>query len=69
MRGQLVQKRRFLNQREGEVGMKVSYEAPAIEDYGSIADHTFDNPGKGDKSATPMETDKFGEFSHPFTSP
>jgi hypothetical protein len=53
----------------GRSGMKVSYEAPKIEDFGSIADHTFNNPGKGDKSATPMETDTFGEFSHPFTSP
>lgn len=49
--------------------MKVSYEAPKIVDYGSIADHTFDNPGKGDKSSTPMVTDKYGEFSHPFSAP
>jgi hypothetical protein len=49
--------------------MKLVYEAPEIIDYGSIADHTFDNPGKGDKAAEPMETDKFGEFSHPFASP
>lgn len=45
------------------------YEAPRIEDFGSIADHTFDNPGKGDKSSdTTFETDKFGEFSHPFAA-
>lgn len=49
--------------------MKIAYQVPEIIDFGSIADNTFDNPGKGDKSATPMETDKFGEFSHPFTSP
>jgi hypothetical protein len=48
--------------------MQMTYEAPKIEDLGSIADHTFDNPGKGDKSPTPMEEDKFGEFSHPFAS-
>ena len=47
----------------------MKYETPTVTDYGSIAEHTFDNPGKGDKSATPMETDKFGEFSHPATSP
>lgn len=49
--------------------MKLAYEAPVILDHGSIADHTFDNPGKGDKSSTVMETDKFGEFSHPAASP
>ncbi len=49
--------------------MKLSYEQPKVEDFGSIADHTFDNPGKGDKSSEPMETDKFGEFSHPAVSP
>jgi hypothetical protein len=27
----------------------MTYEKPAIVDFGSIADHTFDNPGKGDK--------------------
>lgn len=48
--------------------MKTEYEAPAIADYGSIADNTFDNPGKGDKSEEPMETDKFTEFSHPFAA-
>lgn len=49
--------------------MKLTYEVPTIVDHGSIADHTFDNPGQGDKSATVMATDKFGEYSHPFTSP
>lgn len=45
------------------------YEAPAIVDFGSIADHTFDNPGVGDKSDnTEYETDKFGEYSHPYAS-
>jgi hypothetical protein len=49
--------------------MKISYEAPEIVDFGSIADHTFDNPGKGDKSSdTTFETDTFGEFSHPAAS-
>jgi hypothetical protein len=47
---------------------KVEYEAPEIVDMGSIIDHTFDNPGAGDKSETIMETDKFGEFSHPFAT-
>jgi hypothetical protein len=46
--------------------MELTYERPVIEDFGSIAEHTFDNPGKGDKSSTPMETDKWGEYSHPF---
>ena len=49
--------------------MKVPYVAPTIVDYGSIADHTFNNPGKGDKSSTPMVTDKYLEFSHPFSAP
>jgi hypothetical protein len=47
----------------------ISYEAPRIVDYGSISDHTFQTPGKGTKSATPQELDKFGEFSHLATSP
>jgi hypothetical protein len=47
----------------------MKYEKPQIVDFGSIADHTFDNPGKGDKAAEVMETDKYGEFSHPFASP
>jgi hypothetical protein len=42
------------------------YEKPAIIDHGSIAQHTFDNPGQGDKSSdNTLETDKYGEFSHP----
>ena len=48
---------------------KIEYKAPAIVDHGSIADHTFNNPGKGDKSSnTTFATDKFGEYSHPATS-
>ena len=27
----------------------VKYEKPMLRDFGSIADHTFDTPGKGDK--------------------
>lgn len=47
----------------------ISYESPSIVDLGSVAEHTFDNPGKGDKSDnTDYETDKFGEYSHPFAS-
>jgi hypothetical protein len=42
------------------------YEKPEVKDFGSIAKHTYDNPGAGDKSSdTTFETDKFGEFSHP----
>jgi hypothetical protein len=41
------------------------YKAPKLVAYGPIADHTFNTPGVGDKSATPMVTDKFGEYSHP----
>jgi hypothetical protein len=49
--------------------MKVEYEAPTIEDFGSIADHTFQTPGTGTKSSdTTFETDTFGEFSHPAAS-
>ena len=44
--------------------MRITYEAPAIVDYGSIADHTFDNPGKGDKAPDPLALDKWGENSH-----
>ncbi len=41
------------------------YQAPALTELGSIADHTFNNPGKGDKSSdTTFSTDKFCEFSH-----
>lgn len=51
------------------MGEPVQYESPTIVDFGSIADHTFDNPGKGDKSDnTNYETDKFGEYSHPYAS-
>ena len=47
----------------------VPYESPRIIDLGMIAEHTFDNPGKGDKSDnTEYETDKYGEYSHPFAS-
>jgi hypothetical protein len=49
--------------------VQIDYEAPAIVDYGSIAEHTYDNPGQGDKSDdTTFETDKFGEYSHPFAA-
>jgi hypothetical protein len=48
--------------------MKIVYEAPAIEDFGSIADHTFQTPGKGTKSTdTTFVTDKYHEYSHPAT--
>ncbi|HSK52742.1 MAG TPA: hypothetical protein VLA44_08305 [Clostridia bacterium] len=44
----------------------IDYEAPAIVDFGSIADHTYQTPGQGTKSDdNTFETDKFGEFSHP----
>lgn len=46
--------------------METPYEAPAIEDFGSIADHTFQTPGKGTKSSdTTFITDKYHEYSHP----
>ena len=49
---------------EGE--MQITYEPPAIEDFGSIADHTFQTPGKGTKSKdTTFITDKWNEYSHP----
>ena len=49
--------------------MEFTYEAPAIEDLGSIAEHTFQTPGVGTKSSdNTFETDKFEEFSHPFAS-
>ena len=50
--------------------MDIRYEAPAIEDLGSIADNTFQTPGEGTKSSpTPrIEMDKYGEYSHPFAS-
>jgi hypothetical protein len=47
----------------------IDYEAPAIVDFGSIADHTYQTPGSGTKSTdNTFETDKFGEFSHPAAS-
>lgn len=47
--------------------MQIPYEAPAIVDFGSIADNTFQTPGRGTKSSdTTFELDKFGEYSHPF---
>ena len=43
----------------------MGYEAPALIDLGSIADHTFQTPGQGTKSGnTTFKTDKFCEFSH-----
>jgi hypothetical protein len=45
------------------------YEKPEVQDFGSIAGHTFDNPGKGDKSDfTDYATDDFLEYSHPAAS-
>ena len=46
------------------------YEKPEVKDFGSIAGHTFDNPGSGDKSSdTTFEQDPmFGEYSHPAAS-
>jgi hypothetical protein len=44
----------------------MEYKAPAVVDHGSIADHTFQTPGKGTKSSdTTFQTDKYTEFSHP----
>jgi hypothetical protein len=44
----------------------MKYEKPTITDFGSIAGHTFDTPGVGDKSPTPLELDPmYGEFSGP----
>ena len=49
--------------------MDIRYEAPAIEDLGSIADNTFQTPGVGTKSSdTTYEPDKYGEYSHPYAS-
>ncbi len=41
------------------------YEKPTITDLGSISDHTWDVPGKGDKmdEAVNFHYDKFCEFS------
>lgn len=47
--------------------MQIPYEAPAIVDFGSIADHTFQTPGVGTKSSdTTFVQDKYAEYSHPF---
>ena len=44
----------------------MTYEKPTITDFGSIASHTFDTPGVGDKNPTPLELDPmFGEYSGP----
>jgi hypothetical protein len=44
----------------------MKYEKPAVKDFGSIAGHTFDNPGVGDKSTfTDYQTDNYLEYSHP----
>ncbi len=44
----------------------MKYEKPQVEDFGSIAEHTFQTPGRGTKSGNPeFLMDKFGEFSHP----
>jgi hypothetical protein len=41
------------------------YEKPTVTDLGSISDHTWNNPGKGDKMDEPINYhyDKFCEFS------
>jgi hypothetical protein len=44
---------------------KLPYQRPTLVTYGPIGDHTFNNPGEGDKSDVVMATDKYGEFSHP----
>jgi hypothetical protein len=47
-------------------GGRVQYETPMVIDFGSIAAHTYDNPGEGDKMNEPIEPyhlDKFCEFS------
>ena len=44
----------------------MKYETPEIVDFGSIAAHTFQTPGKGTKSSdTSFELDTFNEYSHP----
>jgi hypothetical protein len=44
----------------------MAYERPTVTDFGSIAKHTFQTPGKGTKSGnTEYELDKYNEFSHP----
>jgi len=45
----------------------MEYQKPEVTDFGSIARHTFNNPGVGDKSPDPLQLDPmFGEPSHPF---
>ena len=45
------------------------YNPPTLIEYGPIGDHTFDNPGVGNKSDNrDFEQDSFLEFSHPATS-
>ena len=41
------------------------YEKPIVIDLGSIAEHTWNNPGKGDKMDEPINFhyDKFCEYS------
>jgi hypothetical protein len=40
------------------------YETPQITDFGSIGQHTFDNPGVGDKDWRVCPLDPmFGEYS------
>ncbi len=42
------------------------YSKPTIKDFGSIAGHTFQTPGKGTKSTnTTYQLDKYNEYSHP----
>ena len=47
----------------------MKYEKPEVTDFGSLASHTYDTPGVGDKSGiTTYETDTFTEYSHPAAS-
>ena len=44
----------------------MEYQTPVVTDFGSIADHTYNNPGNGDKMNTPREPwhfDKWCEYS------
>jgi hypothetical protein len=44
--------------------MRIPYEAPAVVDYGSIAEHTFTTPGGRFKGCTEnCHNDKFTEPS------
>ena len=48
------------------MGGQMRYEKPEVLDFGSIAGHTYDNPGVGDKMDYPVEPyhlDKFCEYS------